>query len=279
MRTLRKFTILSIICSAVLIGCKDEKILKDNDLSFDTYKIEKKQHLLNDTTKAACNFQLTMTFPDKYPNEELLKKIQKEFIITFIGEKYENLAPKEAANKYETDYIADYMSLENIYKEEPENSGAWMNYEQILDNKILFNKNDFLSYGVNLYTFTGGAHGMSSTVFQVLNLKTAAPIKLNDIFEDRNLDKVGELIRMSLAQKLGYNAISKLEDDGYDVAAIVPTENFYINETGITWLYNPYEIAAYVVGKSEIIVPYADLLIYINEDSAVYPLAKMQSNN
>ena len=84
-----------------------------------------------------------MTFPDKYPNEELLKKIQKEFIITFIGEKYENLAPKEAANKYETDYIADYMSLENIYKEEPENSGAWMNYEQILDNKILFNKNDF----------------------------------------------------------------------------------------------------------------------------------------
>lgn len=279
MKTLRRFTILSMIFTAITIGCKDEKILKDNELSFDTYKIEKKQHLFNDTTKAACNFQLTMIYPDKYPNEEILKKLQKEFIITLIGDKYEGLSPKEAANKYESDYIADYMSLENIYKEEPDNSGVWMNYEQILDNKILFNKNDFLCYGVNLYTFTGGAHGMSSTVFQVLNLKTATPIKLNDIFEDRNLDKVGELIKIALAQKLGYNAISKLEDDGYDITAIIPTENFYINEKGITWLYNPYEIAAYAVGKSEVLVDYADLLIYMNEESVVYPLAKMQSDN
>ncbi len=279
MKTLRRFTILWIIFSATIIGCKDDKILKDNELSFDTYKIEKKQHLFNDTAKAACNFQLTMIFPDKYPNEDILKKIQKEFIITFIGDKYENLSPEEAADKYEADYIADYMSLENIYKEEPDNIGVWMNYEQILDNKILFNKNDILSYGVNLYTFTGGAHGMSSTVFQVLNLKTASPIKLSDIFEDRNLDKVGELIKMALAKKLGYNSTSKLEDDGYDVSAIVPTENFYVNEEGITWLYNPYEIAAYVVGKSEILVSYSDLLIYIKEDSAIYPLAKMQSNN
>ena len=80
---------------------------------------------------------------------------------------------------------------------------------------------------------------------------------------------------MSLAKKLGYNSVTKLEDDGYDVSAIVPTENFYVNEEGITWLYNPYEIAAYVVGKSEVLVDYADLLIYINEDSAVYPLAKI----
>lgn len=275
MKTLRRFTTFWIVFSTIIIGCKEEKTLKDNELSFNTYKIEKKQHLFNDTANAACNFQLTMVFPDKYPNEDVLKKIQKEFITTFIGDKYGNLPPKEAADKYEADYIADYLSLENIYKEEPNNIGAWMNYEQILDNKILFNKNDFLSYGVNLYTFTGGAHGMSSTVFQVLNLKTASPVKLNDIFEDRNLDKVGELIRMSLAKKLGYNSVTKLEDDGYDVSAIVPTENFYINEEGITWLYNPYEIAAYVVGKSEVLVDYADLLIYINEDSAVYPLAKI----
>lgn len=279
MKTLLRFSIFAILFSIIIAGCKEEKVLKDNELTFATYKIEKKQHLFNDTAKAACTFELTMEYPEKYPNAEILKKIQREFVITFLGEKYDNLFPKEAADKYEADYLSDYMSLENVYKEEPENVGVWMNYEQILDNKILFNKNNFLSYGVNLYTFTGGAHGMSSTVYQVLDLKTAMPIKLNDIFEDRNLDKVEELIKMALAQKLGYNTTVKLEDDGYDVAAIVPTENFYINEEGITWLYNPYEIAAYVVGKSEVAVKYADLLIYMKEDSPVYPLAKMQSNN
>ena len=38
-----------------------------------------------------------------------------------------------------------------------------------------------------------------------------------------------------------------------------PTENFIIGEETLTFIYNPYEIAPYNMGMTELIIPYSDI--------------------
>lgn len=42
---------------------------------------------------------------------------------------------------------------------------------------------------------------------------------------------------------------SLLELGYFDTEDIMATENFYLTDTGICWVYNPYEIACYATGK------------------------------
>ena len=58
----------------------------------------------------------------------------------------------------------------------------------------------------------------------------------------------------------------ELEDLGYgSTGELAPTENFRIGQDGITFLYNVYEIAPYVMGAIEITLPY-DIMSHLLDD-------------
>ena len=49
----------------------------------------------------------------------------------------------------------------------------------------------------------------------------------------------------------------ELEDMGYVTTGdLTPTENFYLSKDGITFYYNVYDIAPYVMGPVKITLPY-----------------------
>ena len=48
----------------------------------------------------------------------------------------------------------------------------------------------------------------------------------------------------------------ELEDMGYATGDLTPTENFYLSKEGITFYYNVYDIAPYVMGPVKITLPY-----------------------
>jgi hypothetical protein len=43
-------------------------------------------------------------------------------------------------------------------------------------------------------------------------------------------------------------------------------DNFYISEKGIGFFYNEYDIAPYVMGPTEVLVPYEAIKPYIRPD-------------
>ena len=50
---------------------------------------------------------------------------------------------------------------------------------------------------------------------------------------------------------------AELEDMGYgSTGEIAPTENFYLDKDGVTFYYNVYDIAPYVMGPVKITLPY-----------------------
>lgn len=286
---------ISVIC-LLTAACKQEDRSLKKQLTFGTFQTEKNIHLFNDTTLPGCTFTLHIEYPKAFlipektgglikdqekmvPDTAGLYKIQELYVTTCFSEAYSALPPVQAAQKYETAYIDAYQKLETEYKNDyskksnPEDA-VWMNYEQIVDSKTLFNNDTFYSYGVTVYSYTGGAHGMTTTIYQVIDLNQLQPLTLADIFDERNLDQVALIIRETLARDLGYNEVSKLSEIGYIVNEIRPTENFYIDDKGITWLYNQYDIAPYALGQPTVFIGYDKLKLFIKEDSPLYPMAQ-----
>ena len=64
-----------------------------------------------------------------------------------------------------------------------------------------------------------------------------------------------------LVYRIDYNEYTggaqELEDMGYVTTGdLTPTENFYLGKDGITFYYNVYDIAPYVMGPVKITLPY-----------------------
>ena len=52
---------------------------------------------------------------------------------------------------------------------------------------------------------------------------------------------------------------SLLEKGFFTIEDIVPNNNFFLDEEGIHYAYNQYEIAPYAMGVISVTVPYTDL--------------------
>ena len=115
-------------------GCNTNiKQTADNDIKFDSIRVDKTYHLLDNPDNPNCNLQLSFTYPAKFSDKEILKKIQNDFVLSYFGENYENLPPEEAVAKYTEDYLNNYKELEADFKAELEKKddlpvGAWFSY-------------------------------------------------------------------------------------------------------------------------------------------------------
>ena len=195
------------LISIFVSGCNTgTKKTADNDMKFDSISVDKTYHLLENPENPNCNLQINFTFPVKYDNKDILKKIQKQFVSSYFGDNYDALSPEEATAKYTQDYLDSYKELEEEYKDEVAKSdetpvGAWFGYYEMSSNDIAYNQNGILSYTVNFDNYTGGAHGAHSFSNNVIDLKTGDLIKEEDIFIDNYQDDLAQILVDRIAKQ------------------------------------------------------------------------------
>lgn len=116
-----------------------------------------------------------------------------------------------------------------------------------------------LAYTIEAYQYTGGAHGMTWLHGLNYSLENGELLGLDDFFTKEQQEKLPKALVLLLCWQKGLDGIdeAELEKMGYDPKAIVATDNFRVTSTGIEFLYNPYEIGAYSLGKTIIKLPYA----------------------
>ena len=102
-----------------------------------------------------------------------------------------------------------------------------------------------------------GAHGIYMSTFLNLDLRTLAPIRLDDLFAGDYKEQLTDLLWNQLMADNKVATRQELEDMGYVTTGdLTPTENFYLSKDGITFYYNVYDIAPYVMGPVKITLPY-----------------------
>lgn len=125
------------------------------------------------------------------------------------------------------------------------------------DDEVLTLERDYSDY-------SGGAHGRHETHYYNFDVATGDTLLLDDIIKPGAREAVEALVDFHYREQEGMSAESSLVVDGkLNVESIPLTENFALEDKGIRFYFNPYEIAAYAAGPIIVEVPMSDLEPYL----------------
>jgi len=165
---------------------------------------------------------------DKISSEKAKEKINKGFqaYIEKSAEEWEDIQRDAEKNDYKADYQTGF--------------------------EVKYNQAPYLSIITSNYMYTGGAHG--NTVIESFNYNTddGSRIYLTDILVDKDQIK-------SVQDYVWEYAIERPEifypDLKKEDVVLSKETSFYFNDSGITLVFQQYEIAPYVSGNQEIVIP------------------------
>lgn len=121
-----------------------------------------------------------------------------------------------------------------------------------------------LTYSAESYIYTGGAHGYHWHTYLNFSRQTGHLITLDEVLDLSHSNDIIQLILQNLMQQFSCDNIQQLEEQGFvSISEITLTNNFHLGSRGITFIYNPYEIACYAMGKQSVTLTYQQLEPYM----------------
>ena len=123
-----------------------------------------------------------------------------------------------------------------------------MHWQSKCDYKIICSNQEFVSFKIESWSYTGGAHGM--TVTKVGTVSNGKVLKLADLPDD-----IPALWRKAIVKHFKAKSFDALVKERTVFKPYI-TENFYLDENGIHFIYDPYEIDCFAAGTIDIFVPY-----------------------
>lgn len=273
---MKKQFILLILCaftSTLFFSCKP-KTVKTEEISF-----ANRYYLSSDTSKGSLNVDFKVEIPVAYTNKAVLDSIRTTIFINLFGHDFDSRSNDSVlhmfARELETDYRANNEPLLNQLDNESLYS---FNNEHILEGFSLLNDQHIYSYGIDRYVFMGGAHGLNNRTYLNFNLATGKLITESDLFVDNYKPVLIELIKKRIVEEIvnqkNTELIKNLEDTDYWTDSIVPNGNFYITDENITYVFNPYEIAPYYMGQTEVVIPFDRIKDLLRPENPIAYLLK-----
>ncbi len=156
------------------------------------------------------------------------------------------------------------------YKKEEDNMDSALGYTSNTEQFIEMNHGNILCIGQLDYLYMGGAHGSSASSYYNYDLRSGKKITLKDLLVagfEKSLNPLAEkYFRVQNEIPPG----KSLEEEGYFWGeAFSLTDNFALQPDGILFEYNPYEIAAYYRGTSQVLIPYSAIKNLIKPGSVL----------
>jgi uncharacterized protein len=131
---------------------------------------------------------------------------------------------------------------------------------------------DAISVATTYYGFTGGAHGYGAISGALVDLRSGKMLEPDDVFA------VGDKWRLALRNRVTADLKKQfVERPGFDDALAADKmdemlgdpERYVWRADGLSIVFNQYEIAAYVMGRYFVRIPYADLKPLLRPDAPV----------
>ncbi len=249
-----------LLMSLLIVSCS-----KSEKLTFDTLAVKQKVLLFPDKkdTIPYADIAFKFVYPKTFDgNKEHLKKLQQIFVINFLNKEYKNDSPQEAINAYIKKYTERYRK-ENTDAYDESLGYMFAHTLTIKDSIVFFNKS-VLSFSQYFDEYTGGAHGIYGEYLKSIDLKTLKEIKLTDIFKQEKQQELTNRIRAKLLDIVVEYGGDKSYFFKFD--KIEPTDNFFITDKGIKFIYNVYEIAPYAAGMFKVEIPYDEIEDLLQDD-------------
>ena len=248
-----------LIACLLLVGCK-RNALQTTSLS------SEQVCYLTDAQEDSLTVSIHIEYPTAIGKTDALNNIQRDLKHRLFGEAYIDMEPQQALDAYVAMLKTEYKINNLPLKEDWEKDNRDYEYapicceEQVLTGSVMGEVKGILSYCVERYVYTGGAHGSNFRQFVNYNLQKGAHIDEEQLFAENYQEPLTQLLLQYMVEQNDEIAlIQDLQEAGYNVDDIHPNDNFYLAEEGITYVFNPYDIAPYALGETEILIPWSAL--------------------
>ena len=248
---------LFVTMTFLFLACSSDE---EGPILFESVTADKVVNLSNEDNSPTCKVHLQV----QYATEE--NGYRAEVVNNVIQEKLLNLqelsmqqAVDSFANSYTTSYLQNFLPLYNQDRAD-ESKRSWYDYHYVITSQTQGGKENSSVFIADIDYYEGGAHGISQQLILNFNNKTGVLLSLDDIFVPGYEDKLNAILLQSLCEKVGVEDIHGLHQNGYLFSMdMFPAQNFILNDETITFIYNPYEIASYDKGSTELTIALTDL--------------------
>lgn len=256
--------------SASLIACQNErKSINDSDstnlahhpsisFKYDSVKVYSNHTIVNENTKDTTKAVLTYpVFLDSVVNQ-------------FVEQKMMNFANEgEHYNTYEDFGNAFVKNYDNFAKENKDYSQTWF-----MDGKIevVAQQSDYLSALITFVNYEGGAHPNSTFTYLNYDPTNHKEITLDELINPESMPTLTAVAEKIFRKNEKLSTTESLKDKYFfENDQFNLNQNFTITNEGLKFLYNPYEIKAYVYGTTELLIPFAELKDIAKPNSLLNP--------
>lgn len=181
-------------------------------------------------------------------------KAERQFIRDVL---YRGSNPEKYKARIVRDYENEYFEMRALAKQNPDapppESLQWF-YTETMEADMIPSRGAVIRRDRDYYT--GGAHGMRNREYLVLDLREMKKLDLEDVIKPGSRPALAREVEAALRNFSNLAGDEPLSQGYYFEDTIEPSRNFFLSSQGLGFHWDPYEIAPYVVGPVEILIPY-----------------------
>ena len=125
-----------------------------------------------------------------------------------------------------------------------------IDYEYVINTEVHYGNNrDIIGHFINMYQYTGGAHGGTFITCRNLRLEDGSVVTLDNYFKPGYEEVLIPVLEKKLLEYAECGSRDELDEHGYfSNEPMFVSENFEIRQDTIDFIYNQYDIAPYSTG-------------------------------
>lgn len=273
--------ILSTAGCFVLPGCQQRGAKGFLSPQVYTASIDTVIRLQEESETPSCKINLDFSYlQSDWKNDSTPVQTNATIQRYIFGEAYAGLPPEDVLPTLAEEYARNYQSdVKGLFEADlhhgmaPDDIPAWYNYEFQLSTEMKKGRKGVWNYTATFFQYTGGAHPNTQVTCLNLDPQSGQILDKDDVFNIQDSASICKLIMSELIKetnrRMGTDTITSLDglqETGIllDTYLYIPA-NFLLEEDGVTFYYNHYEIAPYSAGSFRLKVGYDDIQTYMKQ--------------
>lgn len=259
---------LCALAALVLAGCGEKKSEEENSSDISrlrsvslsaAYELSMPDSLKFDPeSRYFSDIDIYLSWPESINGKKPVA-LQEKIIEKAFGSDRKKSSLEEALKQLQTlplGYEEEKDVTQKEIKSIPEEAEMRISALTVEAFPCYMSKKALTYYVMSYYYPAGAAHGVGNTYYLNYDVENDRLITTGALFSDMN--EVKRTIYRELTEKQAV--------EGYLLVDEVPNpENFHINGYSISFVFNPYEVAAYAAGTVEVSIPAYELADYMTD--------------
>jgi len=248
---MKRKTLFGLTAAALLTACGGSGRQAVPD--FDEVKVERTVSISGEKDAPQCHVMLSILQASDTTGEAA-RRINE----AVVGQLFymEELSVRAAADSFANSYTRDYVrNIGQLYRDDrgDESKRPWYEYRYVITTEVVHLREATTCYKTTLEYYEGGAHGIRQLLTQNFDDATGRKVTLRDILVDGYEQPLSDILLGKLLEKTGAKDMAQLHERGFLYSMdMYPSENYILSDDGVTFVYNPYEIAPYSEGMIEL---------------------------